>query len=165
MPKLTAKRLREVLDYDPRTGHFTWLVNLRGRGARVGRRAGTLTKKGRIQIRVDQETFPASRLAVLWMTGRWPRRLVDHRNRKRSDDRWCNLRDANHSQNGANSCDRAGAAPLKGVTWDRNREQYAAKIRVNYRTINLGRFDTPEAANAVYATAARKHFGEFARRQ
>jgi hypothetical protein len=98
------------------------------------------------------------------MTGKWPRKLVDHRNCINSDDRWRNLRPANHSQNGANSHDRPSLVPLKGVTWDRNRNKYAARIRVNYRTINLGRFDQPEAAHAAYVAAADKHFGEFARR-
>lgn len=160
---LTASRLRKLLDYDPHTGHFTWLVNRRGRYARIGKCAGSVCKDGRVQICIDCHIYFASRLAFLWMTRRWPKQLVDHRNCNPSDNRWSNLRQANYSQNGANSRDRLSGSPLKGVTWDRRREQYAARIRVNYRTINLGRFDTPEEAHAVYATAARRHFGEFAR--
>src|SRR6516162_1885974 len=100
----------------------------------------------------------SARLAVLWMTGRWPRKLVDHRNCIKSDDHWDNLRDATHSQNGANSHARKGC---KGVI--RTRGKYEARIKVNYRNIYLGRFDSAERAHAVYAAAAEKHFGEFAR--
>jgi hypothetical protein len=161
MPKLTAEWLREVLAYDPLTGAFTWLVNRRGRFARKGMRAGTLTCRGYRQICVDCRLYDAGPLAVLWMTGQWPDRLVDHRNLNKGDDRWKNLREANHSQNGANA---RGRGPLpKGVT--RDRSKFVAHIRVNYRTLYLGTFNTAKAAHARYCKAAVEHFGEFARTQ
>jgi hypothetical protein len=160
---LTAKRLHELIEYQPNTGIFTWRVNRRGRGGRKGERAGTLRRDGRWQICIDGKLYMANALAVLWMTGRWPRRLVDHRNCIKGDDRWRNLREANYSQNGANSHARTNVG-TKGVTWDRARGKYAARIKVNYRTINLGRFDRADHAHAAYVAAAEKHFGEFARR-
>jgi hypothetical protein len=163
MAKLTAARLRELLDYDPATGQFAWRVNRRGRFARIGQRAGSPRKDGRLQICIDERIYFASRLAVLWMTGEWPRQLVDHRNCNPADDRWTNLREATFSQNGANSRARQSAIPLKGVTRSRN-GRYDAQIKVNYQRICLGRFKTAKAANAAYAAAARLHFGEFARR-
>src|ERR1700740_3455440 len=125
---LTAKRLRELLDYDPATGMFTWLINRQGRGARKGGEAGTINGDGYRQITIDQVIYPCARLAVLWMTGSWPKRLVDHRNLIKSDDRWRNLRQATHSQNGANSADRPSGVVFKGVTRDRARGKYAARI-------------------------------------
>lgn len=162
---LTEARLRELFDYNPATGEFIRRVSRRGRNCRAGDQAGTIHRRGFRQIHIDRKFYPAARLAVLWMIGRWPQRLVDHINLNPSDDRWSNLREANHSQNGANSRDRPSKIPFKGVTWDRNRGKYAARIRVNYRTINLGRFDNAETAHAAYVAAAEKHFGEFARRQ
>jgi hypothetical protein len=156
---LTATRLRKLLDYDPATGEFTWRVNRRGRGGRIGERAGTLSR-GRWQVCLDGVIYLTSRLAVLWMTGRWPKNLVDHRNCNKSDDRWENLREADFSENGANSR-RRGA--FKGVTWTRGK--YQAQIKVGYKNIYLGRFAAPETAHAAYVAAAEKHFGEFARRQ
>lgn len=154
-----ADRLRELLDYDYESGQFTWRVDRRGRFARAGVVAGTLTKKdGRNQICVDGRIYLASRLAVLWMTGRWPARLVDHRNLTPADDSWKNLRDADHSQNGANSRGRSG---VKGVVFTKG--AYQANIRVKYKNIYLGRFSTSEAAHAAYVAAARQHFGDFAR--
>lgn len=162
---LSRTRLLAVLDYNPRTGRFTWRVNGRGRFMREGAIAGTVNGKGYRQICIDGVIYQGGRLAFLWMTGRMPRRLAEHRNLNKADDRWRNLRPSNHSQNGANCLARVGkarAAP-KGVTWDKSRELYAARIKVNYRTINLGRFPTAKLAHAAYVTAARKHFGEFAR--
>jgi hypothetical protein len=160
---LTAARLRQLINYNQSTGEFTWRENRRGRGGcRVGQIAGTINR-GRRQIGIDRRIYLANRLAVLWMTGQWPQCLVDHKNCNPLDDRWENLRQANYSENGANSRDRKSAVPLKGVIWTAGK--YEARIRVNYKTINLGRFTSAEAAHAAYMVAALHHFGEFARRQ
>jgi hypothetical protein len=160
---INAGQLKELLFYDPLTGEFVWRVNRRGRGAKIGNRAGTRTADGRWQIRIDQKCYEAGRLAFLWMTGEWPKNLIDHIDCAPLNNRWKNLREATYSENGANSRDRPGLAPLKGVTWDRSRKKYAARIRVNYRTLNLGRFDNAEEAHAAYVFAAKKYFGSYAR--
>ena len=159
---LTAERVRELLDYDPATGVFRWRVSLMGRGAKAGAIAGTSNGQGRRQIKIEQRIYIASRLAFLWMTGRWPYRFVDHINGDTANDRWANLRQATDAQNAANSRAK-GTLGFKGVTWDKSRQRFVARIKVNYRTINLGRFETAEAAHAVYVKAAQRHFGEFAR--
>jgi hypothetical protein len=161
---LSQSRLKALLHYDPATGVFTWRVNRRG-PARAGMRAGTIKKKrNHRQICIDQILYMAAPLAVLYMTGRWPKRLVDHANGIADDDRWSNIREANHSQNGANSRLKKRKYPTpKGVSWDKARQQYIARIKVNYRSIHLGRFDRIKDAHHAYTAAARKHFAEFAR--
>jgi hypothetical protein len=147
---LTAERLRDLLDYNPETGVFTWRVNRPGRFGRVG----AVRSDGPRQICIDQQIILTGRLAHLWMTGRWPKLPIDHKNLDPADDRWSNLREATYSQNGANSGDRYSGVDLKGVSWDRARRKYAAKIRVNYQTINLGRFESAREAHDAYAAAA-----------
>lgn len=153
---LTQKRLRELLDYDPATGVFSRLVDRAG-NARKGDVAGTLSL-GRRRIRVDNRLYLASNLAVLYMTGRWARNDVDHRNRIKTDDRWSNLRMATRSQNNANRVNRS-----KGFYWDAVNKKYAAQIKVNGKHIFLGRYRTRRQASAAYADANLEHFGEFAR--
>jgi len=125
-------------------------------------RAGALGRYR--QIKIDGANYQASRLAVLWMTGQWPKRKydVDHRNLNKGDDRWSNLREATRSQNKANIPGRSRAG-LKGVTFNPVRGKYIAQITVNRRAVNLGRFDDPQSAHAAYVAAASKHFGQFAR--
>jgi hypothetical protein len=156
-------RLRALLDYDPKTGRFTWRRNGLGRFMRKGAIAGTLRKNGYRQICIDQTIYMAGRLAIFWMTGEWPPEVSDHINRAPDDNRWSNLRPATMSQNGANSIDRLSGVPLKGVTWDKRVGQYQAQIRVNYRNVFLGRFDRAEDAHAAYVAAAKHYFGDFAR--
>lgn len=164
---LQAKRLRELLDYDPRTGVFTWRIKRRGRPyghIPAGTRAGSLWATGYRIICIDGKSYRAGRLAFLWMTGKWPPNLVDHINLDRSDDRWCNLRKATRTQNGANRpVHTNNALGMKGVCYEASRKKYKAYIMVCGRTMNLGRFNTAEEAQAAYTIAADKYFGEFAR--
>jgi hypothetical protein len=52
---------------------------------------------------------------------------------------------------------------MKGVCYEKSRHKYKAYIEFGGRSINLGRFDTAEEAQAAYKAAARTYFGEFAR--
>lgn len=165
--RVTAERLRRLLDYDASTGVFIWKVSLR-RNAPIGSVAGTLYKNRRRYITIDRRRYFAARLAWFYVHDVWPSRQLDHRNLERDDNRIENLRLATNQQNGANrralKNNRLG---VKGVGMStfrkRSPQRYRARIRVDNRLIHLGYFATPEAASHAYETAARKHFGEFAR--
>lgn len=164
--KLTAKRARTLLHYDPETGIFTWRVR-RGGTANVGAVAGYTNDKGYRIIAIGS-LYRASRLAWLYMTGRWPEHEVDHVNGLKSDNRWCNLRNATHAQNSHNrKIHKNNTSRLKGVCASkigpRVKTPWGAKITVNGRNIYLGRFKTPEEAHAAYVEAAQRLHGEFAR--
>src|SRR5215471_7701304 len=95
---LTAKRLRKVLRYAPRTGIFRWKVSA-GSRAPAGAIAGAKNGRGYHQIRIGGRPYSASRLAWLYMTGKWPNSEISYINCKPSDTRWANLREATSSQN------------------------------------------------------------------
>lgn len=161
MIMLTAERLREVLHYDPATGHWRWLVTFNT--VKVGDRAGW-TDRGYIRIAVDGHSYRSARLAWLYMTGAWPPCQVDHENTVESDDRWDNLRVANESEQQANrKCFRNNVVGVKGVRRVRDTHRFAARIYSSGTSLHLGCFDTIEEAGAAYAAAAQKVHGEFAR--
>lgn len=98
------------------------------------------------------------------MTGEWPQVEIDHRDGDPSNNRWLNLRPATHQQNLCNTRLRSdNTTGAKGVVFDKRNGRYRARIYLNKRHVSLGGYDTLEQASAVYAEAARKHFGEFAR--
>ena len=157
---LSSDRLRELLDYDPLTGRFTWR-RAHGRWDQIpaGANAGCISNNRRV-IGIDGKMHYASRLAVLWMTGRMPRQVVDHANGSKSDDRWSNLREATQRQNIGNRCmQKNNSNGFKGVSFDKRRGLYSARIAAKF----LGYFDTPEQAHVAYRGAAIETFGEFAR--
>lgn len=169
---LTADELKDLLIYDPTTGVFTRRVT-RGRHGRhkAGEVAGHINgSDGYIAIRLNNTLYLAHRLAWLYMKGEWPSQQIDHKNLKRSDNRWTNLREASHGQNVVNSPARKNnTVGLKGVSlitqakrWNMSRP-YVARLTVDRRVIYLGQFATAEEAHTAYMTASRKHFGEFAR--
>ena len=159
--ELTAERLREVLHYNPETGEFTRLRTTSG--ARAGDVAGG-TADGYIRIKVDYRKYRAHRLAVLYMTGAWPKDQVDHINRNTLVNRWANLREATHAQNMANKgLSRHNTSGMKGVRWNKYMRRWHAQIEINGKGRSLGGYNTAEAAQAAYMAAAREHYGEFAR--
>ena len=152
---LTYERLREVLHYDPETGVFTRLVRTSNR-IKVGDVAGCSAGDGYVQIRVDGVRYLAHRLAFLWMTGEWPRDMIDHINGVRDDNRFANLRPATRAENMQNqrramSNSQTG---LLGVT--RVGKRFMATIQVDGRKIHIGTFDTPEQAHEAYLAAKRR---------
>lgn len=89
-------------------------------------------------------------------------RMTDHVNGDGLDNRRANLREANHSLNGANR--RVGVnstTGFKGV-WLTASGRYTAAIKSGGKRRHLGRFDTAEEAAAAYDAAARELFGDYA---
>jgi hypothetical protein len=157
--------LKSLLRYDRETGEFFWLHFSGRRGKAVpGSKAGSTGKRGYIYIGIAGHSYQAHRLAWLYVHGSWPDNLIDHINGDPLDNRICNLRLCDHSLNMANRGAPANnTSGVKGVVWDRSRGKWAARICVNYKTINLGRFDNIGAAASAYSKAASRYFGEFGR--
>lgn len=159
---LSIDRLKEVLDYDPEAGVFTW-KNPTSDRMHVGEIAGRVAN-GYRAIQIDGVRYYAHRLAWFWMTGEWPEAFVDHKNLCKDDNRWVNLREATVSQNGQNArVKKINGTKLKGVRLDKRRGLFYAGITVSRQFNWLGYFDCPVAAHLAYAVAADKLFGEFAR--
>ena len=158
---ITQQYLKERLHYDPETGVFTWRSLPYKNQRKPGDVAGSYNSDGYRVIVLGNRIFGAHRLAWLYMTGKWPPSEMDHINRIRDDNRWCNLRLAERWQNTSNtgvpSNNRAG---IKGVR--KMNDRWQARIRHKHVTVHLGTFDTPELARAAYEAAAIELKGDFA---
>lgn len=157
---LTSERLRGVLDYDPDTGLFTRRLS---RGCvKSGTIAGTANADGYLKIAVDGRDYSAHRLAWLYMTGEWPVDQIDHRDRNRANNRWGNLREATHAQNGRNLSRRSdNTSGRSGVSWDKDTGKWRARIRIDGADRHLGLFTSLDAATAVRRDAEFHFFGAF----
>lgn len=157
---LTLDRLKALLRYDPETGKFTRLTSQGG--CRVGAEiVGNISKRGYASISVDGKLYRANRLAWFYMTGKWPDPECDHENRKRSDNRWVNLREVDHFKNMQNTgTPKNNTSGHVGVTLDKENGKWRAEIMANGERYRLGRFDSIEAAAAARMSAkAELHAG------
>jgi len=145
--------VREVLDYAPETDDFRWRIN-KGTRAPAGSIAGTLDKRGYRFINIDGMPYPAQRLAVLFMTGEWPKGVVDHRNGDRACNALWNLRDCTIAQNNLNR-------KFRGCTWNRRDKRWISQIIIDGKQHRLGHFKTEAEATAAYRKAAAEAHGEF----
>ena len=151
---LTVEYLREVLDYNPETGIFTWRVARSG--VKFGGVAGTLTLKGYCQIGLSAKLYLAHRLAWLYVNGSFPKSILDHVNGDRTDNRIANLRVCNNSTNQENrSLGGSGAIPYLGVSFHKKTRKFRALIKFQGVLKHLGLFPTALEAHHAYLTAKK----------
>jgi hypothetical protein len=153
-PPPTQERLKELLNYAPETGIFTWRV-YRNCNSRAGSRAGTIATNGYRFINIEGCVLLARRLAWFYMNGVWPESDIDHLSGMRDDNRWVNLRVLSRKENMQNlhvshkdsKTGFLGVSPCNG--------RFAAHIRFSGKNKYLGTFDTPELAHAAYVKEKR----------
>jgi len=157
---LTQGYLKELFHYDPESGVFTRLKTMGGQ--LPGSIAGSINSEGYRLISIKGKSYKAARLAHLYMEGSMPEE-ADHKNRVRHDDRWENLRQADHGQNGANKkIQRNNTSGIKCVYWDKRQKLWAVQVKFGNKRRLIGRFDDIELAELIAAEARNKTYGAFA---
>lgn len=156
MTELTVERAKELLNYDPLTGIFTWRIGRRG--ASKDAPAGCKRKDGYVTMEVDGERHYCHRLAWVISYGAWPIEQIDHINGDPSDNRLSNLREASNTLNSQNQrrprpSNKVG---YLGVSWHKCCESFRATIAVQGKQHHLGLFATAADAHQAYIKAKRR---------
>ena len=154
MSKLTQKELKKLLHYDPQTGVFTKHKTVDKRNhQRGGFEVGCLSPDGYCLICISYKSYKRSILAWLYIYGYFPKKIIDHKNKNRHDDRINNLRETTKQQNAWNSrLSKNNTSGVKGVYWSKTHKKWVARIKFNYKNCSLGYYKHFE--NAVYARIA-----------
>lgn len=138
---MTAEEVRRLFHYDGLD--LRWKVD-KGQRAKIGNVAGS-HDKGYRSVKIDGKSHRVHRLVWLWVHGEMPSKCIDHINHKRHDNRIENLRVASRLENSKNkTLHRNNTSGHAGV--HKARGKWGANIRVNYRLIHLGLFDSFEDA-------------------
>lgn len=164
---LTAEYVRQILDYNPETGILSWKYRENAipswNNQNAGKPTGWKNTNGYLIITILNKSYRSHRLAWIWMTGKWPLFDVDHINRNKTDNRWCNLREATRSENHANrKMQHNNKLGYKGVHLHKP-GKYRAQIRIKGKSKHIGIFNTAEEAHEAYVAEAKFLYGEFAR--
>jgi hypothetical protein len=163
---IDASALKQILLYAPRKGVFYWIKPPKAHADLLGEEAGSAAQSGSgksyVNIQIGGRKYRRSRLAFLYMIGRWPDETIDHINGNSLDDRWVNLREATIMQNAWNHHKRRKRSTLPMGVRTNPSGRFSARICVNRRHIQLGTFDCEYEAHEAYRIASIKYYGEFA---
>ena len=163
--------LCSIFDYGPSTGVLLWKrrsdSSVQWNGKFAGKEAGSIKRIGRNARRaicINNSLFLAHRLIWVMMTGRSPSHEIDHIDGDPLNNRWTNLREATHQQNGWNQKGNDRSLP-KGVSTVKNSRlnPYRARITMGGIEKHLGCFKSAELSHAAYRKAAIEAWGEYAR--
>lgn len=151
---ITQNELKELIFYNHDTGIFTWKERSVEKFLHSNNPeqycatwntkysntdSGNLHKSGYIVIRVYGKDYKAHRLAWLYMEGYFPENQIDHINRIKSDNRWCNLREISTQCNIRNrGITKKNTSGVVGVYWNKRVNKWSAQITINKKPINLG---------------------------
>lgn len=156
--RLTQGYVKELFDYRD-DGNLIRKVRRGIFG--VGSIVGYKKSSGYHGTMIDGNSYLVSRIIFLWHHG-WLPDEVDREDKDTGNNRIGNLRAADHLRNMFNKRKyRNNTSGFKGVTFDKETGKWLARIRINYRNINLGRFPTAEMAYAAYCKAGEELHGKF----
>ena len=162
----TPEVLRQLVKYDPMTGHFEWLPrsgDVAWTNRFAHRPAFTCkTPRGYLTGTINYVGVLAHRAAWAYVKGEWPQLGIDHINRQPWDNRISNLRLATPSENQRNRRVKAATSSYRGVSWNSVHRHWRAQIKVHGRITVLGNFRNEEEAARAYDAAAPRLHGEFA---
>jgi hypothetical protein len=165
--RLTAKRVRELLDCDSSTGILTWRPrsgNPAWNTRWAGKQAGSLDRStGYLRLDIDGRHYYAHRIVFLHVKGWLPKQDLDHKDGNRQNCAIGNLRPASVSQNGANTkSGRQRKRPGPRGCWQEPSGRWQVTTNANGKKVWIGRFATEEAAARAYRDATDALHGEFA---
>lgn len=153
---MEAEKLKKILQYNPDTGVFTWLVDI-ARHIKAGSVAGYKDWRGYIIIGISGKNYKAHRLAWFYMTGEWPEN-IDHKNRNKSDNRWLNFKNATYLENNKNkSIQKNNTSKVTGVSRNKRDKTWCAYISINEKRTTLGNLKDFFEAVCLRKSAENKH--------
>jgi len=139
MADLTVEQLKKYVTYNAETGLFT--ARIKSGKRKAGSVLGTVGAGGYIFITILGKHRRAHRMAWLYVYGVMPEQSIDHVNHIPSDNRIENLRDVSHKSNLTNC--RSGknnTSGMTGVQFNKENNNWRARITINGTGINLGSF-------------------------
>ena len=153
---ITQADLKKRLRYEPETGNFYW-IGKPSKRLPAGAKAGTQIN-GYIRIHMGGKLYGAHRLAWLYTHGVHPTYQIDHINGNGLDNRIENLREATALENAQNKrkAQKNNSHGNLGITYDKAKKLWRARITLAGTRIYLGKFKTQEQASNAYLQAKAK---------
>lgn len=164
--RLTAARIRELLDCDPIAGTLTWrhrpTAPRQWNTRYAGKPAGTCTADdGYSRISIDHKSYLTHRIVFLHTRGYWPPAHLDHHDGNPQNRAIDNLRPATIAQNNLNRRRTSKKGFPRGCWQDPKSGRWQVHIQVDKKRTCVGWFDEREVAARAYLDAAELLHGKF----
>lgn len=157
---ISIDKLKELLNYNPETGVFSWRNSGRGRRPQ---RAGTSESSGYERITICGEKHYSHRLAWFVVTGEWAIE-IDHVDGDGMNNKISNLRKATRVQNMRNrGIAKNSKSGITGVSFNNEKKMWCSYIQLNGKTRHLGFFKEKSHAATARRAAEKESFGAFCR--
>lgn len=173
--ELTQELLKELIDYNPDTGVFTWKErplsmfkcerdckawNARYKNKVAG--CSYINWKNKVNaISIKPKTYLCHILTYFYMNGNWPKEDIDCIDGDFTNLKWNNIRECTRTDSNYKQINPQRENKLMGISFIKERNKYESKIKIKGKTIHLGRFNTQEEAHQAYVDAKRQISPEF----
>lgn len=159
----SQKELNNIFKYDHETGKLYNKIYRNSRSI-AGQEVGCLTKMGYLQVSVKNKQYFVHNLIWIMIYGDLPNKMIDHKNRNKSDNTLKNLRIADDYENQYNRPPpKDNTSGYKGVYIHTTSKRWYSQIGYKGKRKHLGYFNSKEEAYNAYCKAAKELHGEFAR--
>lgn len=158
--------LKRLLDYDQKTGLFTWKIRSQNTKSNnifnslfAGKVAGSILTSKRSRTKYiaitfsnngARKTYKAHRLAFLYMVGSIPEQ-VDHIDHDGTNNKWENLRSSDSRDNSRNlPMQKSNKTGVIGVNWHKAANKWQVRaVDKSGKRIDLGRYSDFDEAVEV----------------
>lgn len=156
----TPAELRQLFDYNPKTGALTWRSRPEKsaaifNGKFPGKAAGTPHADGGVIVKIHGQNLAAHRIIWAMVYECWPANIV-HKNGRNHDNRLKNLASKSRvviQRNLKNP--KTNTSGVQGVRWNEQQQKWSAAIKVGRTQTHLGYFTNKDAAIAARTEAVR----------
>ncbi|NHT75885.1 HNH endonuclease [Rhizobiaceae bacterium CRRU44] len=169
MKELPLDLLKSLFHYDSSHGELYWKERpepafkcfrdyRRWNALYAGKKAGCISKStGYRYVAYQGRKYEVHRLIWAIETGQWPDR-IDHKEGRRDDNRFSELRSVSHSENMRNQAmPKSNTSGICGVYFSKQTRKWVAFITGRGRKISLGHFERKEDAAKARKDAELKY--------
>ena len=155
---IDQETVKKLFHYDAESGMLIWRFG-NGRNVKPWQEVKAKNGNGYYTAKIHGKSYLAHRLAWLYVHGSFPNKYIDHKNRIRNDNRLCNLRDVNTTDNAQNiSLPSHNKSGYIGVSWIKSHNCWTVYVKVNKKNKWLGYYKNLDDAVAARKAGEKQYY-------
>ena len=155
---IDQETVKKLFHYDAESGILIWRFG-NGRNVKPWQEVKAKNGNGYYTAKIHGKSYLAHRLAWLYVHGSFPNKYIDHKNRIRNDNRLCNLRDVNTTDNAQNiSLPSHNKSGYIGVSWIKSHNCWTVYVKVNKKNKWLGYYKNLDDAVAARKAGEKQYY-------